>query len=75
MFRWKQRLSPSSIRTYILHLKKIKDLAYDKGLITEPFKRKDEWKVKKNSSIKIIETVKSEDFKEAIERIEALENA
>lgn len=70
VFRWKQRLSPSSISTYILHLKKIKDLAYDKGLITEPFKRKDEWKVKKRSSIKIIETVKSEDFKEAIERIE-----
>jgi len=70
VFRWKQRLSPSSVRTYILHLKKIKDLAYDKGLITEPFKRRDEWKVKKNSSIKIIETVKTEDFKEAIERIE-----
>ena len=69
VFRWKQRLSPSSVRTYILHLKKIKDLAYDKGLITEPFKRRDEWKVKKNSSIKIIETVKSEHFKEAIERI------
>ena len=51
VFRWKQRLSPSSVRTYILHLKKIKDLAYDKGLITEPFKRRDEWKVKKNEQL------------------------
>ena len=69
VIRWKQRLSPASIRTYILHLKKIKELAYDKGLITEQFKRNPDWKVKKGSSIKIIETVKTEDFRNAIGQI------
>ncbi|MDB9823992.1 Arm DNA-binding domain-containing protein [Flavobacteriaceae bacterium] len=66
---WKKRLSPTSVRTYLTHLGKIKNLAYQKGLISEPFIRRDEWKVKKGSSIKIIETVKTEDFKEAIEKI------
>ena len=51
------------------HLGKIKNLAYQKGLISEPFIRRDEWKVKRGGSIKIVETVKSEDFKEAIEKI------
>lgn len=69
VIRWKQRLAPDSIGTYILHLKKIKDLAYDRGLITEPFKRRDEWKVKKRGSFKIVETVKSDDFKEGIKKI------
>ena len=67
---WKKRLSPTSVRTYLTHLGKIKNLAYQKGLISEPFIRRDEWKVKRGSSIKIVETVKSEDFKEAIEKIE-----
>ena len=66
---WKKRLSPTSVRTYLTHLGKIKNLAYQKGLISEPFIRRDEWKVKRGGSIKIVETVKSEDFKEAIERI------
>jgi hypothetical protein len=63
---WKKRLSPTSVRTYLTHLGKIKNLAYQKGLISEPFIRRDEWKVKKGSSIKIIETVKTADFFEAI---------
>ena len=65
---WKKRLSNSSVRTYLTHLGKIKNLAYQKGLISEPFIRRDEWKVKRGSSIKIIETVKTEDFLEAIPR-------
>jgi hypothetical protein len=65
---WKKRLSPTSVRTYLTHLGKIKNLAYQKGLISEPFIRRDEWKVKKGSSIKIVETVKTEDFLEAIPR-------
>ena len=63
---WKKRLSPASVRTYLTHIGKIKNLAYQKGLISEPFIRRDEWKVKKGSSIKIIETVKTADFLEAI---------
>ena len=63
---WKKRLSPTSVRTYLTHIGKIKNLAYQKGLISEPFIRRDEWKVKKGSSIKIVETVKAEDFLEAI---------
>lgn len=63
---WKKRLSPTSVRTYLTHLGKIKNLAYQKGLISEPFIRRDEWKVKRGSSIKIVETVKTEDFLEAI---------
>jgi len=63
---WKKRLSNSSVRTYLTHLGKIKNLAYQKGLISEPFIRRDEWKVKRGSSIKIVETVKTEDFIEAI---------
>ena len=63
---WKKRLSPTSVKTYLTHLGKIKNLAYQKGLISEPFIRRDEWKVKKGSSIKIIETVKTADFFEAI---------
>ena len=63
---WKKRLSPTSVRTYLTHIGKIKNLAYQKGLISEPFIRRDEWKVKKGSSIKIIETVKTADFFEAI---------
>ena len=63
---WKKRLSPTSVRTYLTHLGKIKNLAYQKGLISEPFIRRDEWKVKRGSSIKIVETVKTEDFIEAI---------
>lgn len=63
---WKKRLSTASIRTYLTHIGKIKNLAYQKGLISEPFIRRDEWKVKKGSSIKIIETVKTADFLEAI---------
>lgn len=63
---WKKRLSPTSVRTYLTHLRKIKNLAYQKGLISEPFIRRDEWKVKRGSSIKIVETVKTEDFLEAI---------
>ena len=63
---WKKRLSAASIRTYLTHIGKIKNLAYQKGLISEPFIRRDEWKVKKGSSIKIIETVKTADFLEAI---------
>lgn len=65
---WKKRLSPISVRTYLTHLGKIKNLAYQKGLISEPFIRRDEWNVKKGSSIKIVETVKTEDFLEAIPR-------
>ena len=63
---WKKRLSPTSVKTYLTHLGKIKNLAYQKGLISEPFIRRDEWKVKRGSSIKIVETVKTEDFLEAI---------
>lgn len=63
---WKKRLSPTSVRTYLTHLGKIKNLAYQKGLISEPFIRRDEWKVKRGSSIKIVETVKTEDLLEAI---------
>ena len=63
---WKKRLSPTSVRTYLTHLGKIKNLAYQKGLISEPFIRRDEWKEKRGSSIKIVETVKTEDFLEAI---------
>ena len=63
---WKKRLSPTSVRTYLTHIGKIKNLAYQKGLISEPFIRRDEWKVKRGSSIKIVETVKTEDFLEAI---------
>ena len=63
---WKKRLSPSSVITYLTHIGKIKNLAYQKGLISEPFVRRDEWKVKKGSSIKIVETVKTQDLLEAI---------
>lgn len=57
---------PTSVRTYLTHLGKIKNLAYQKGLISEPFIRRDEWKIKRGSSIKIVETLKTEDFIEAI---------
>ena len=63
---WKNRLSKASIRTYLTHIGKIKNEAYNRGLISEPFVRRDDWKVKRGSSIKIVETVKTEDFLNAI---------
>lgn len=63
---WKKRVSKSSLKTYLVHLGKIKNEAYNKGLISEPFIRRDEWKVRRGSSITIVETVKTEDFLEAI---------
>jgi hypothetical protein len=63
---WKNRLSPTTVRTYLTHLGKIKNLAYQKGLISEPFIRRDEWKVKRGGSIQIVETVKTEEFLQAI---------
>ena len=68
---WKQRLSINSIKSYLNHISTIKNLAYEKGFTGEKFERKSGWtKTRSRSSIKIIPTLKSEDFEGAIKRVE-----
>ena len=68
---WKKRLSTNSIKSYLNHISTIKNLAYEKGFVGEKFERKSGWtKTRGKSSIKIIPTLKSEEFEAAIKRVD-----
>ena len=68
---WKQRLSINSIKSYLNHISTIKNLAFEKGIIWEKFERKSGWtKTRGESSIKIIPTLKSEEFEASIKKVE-----
>jgi hypothetical protein len=68
--KWKERLSPASINTYIKHIATVVNEAYRRGLTDSEFVHYKQYRQKE--STRVVQTITTEQFDEAIDKVDSV---